>query len=44
VLGLSKVLDAPNNHTIVATGNNVRATGEIAMWTVPMYDVNRASG
>jgi hypothetical protein len=44
VLGLSKVLDAPNNLTIVATGNNVRATGEIAMWTVPMYDVNRASG
>ncbi len=36
LLGSTKILDIPNNLTIVATGNNVKATGEIAKRMVPV--------
>ncbi len=36
LLGKSQLLELANNTTIVATGNNVRATGEIAKRTIPI--------
>jgi len=36
VLGRSEVVDLPNHMTVVASGNNVRATGELVKRTVPI--------
>jgi len=36
VLGMSKMINVPNMVTLVATGNNPRATGEIIKRTVPI--------
>ena len=36
LLGRSEILRLPNNLTVVASGNNVRATGEIVKRTVPI--------
>ncbi len=36
LLGRSKIVRLPNTVTLVATGNNVRATGEIVKRTVPL--------
>jgi putative DNA primase/helicase len=36
LLGVSKVVDLPNNVILVGTGNNVRATGEIVKRSVPI--------
>jgi hypothetical protein len=36
VLGGSKMVKLPNNLTVIASGNNVKATGEIAKRTVPI--------
>ncbi len=35
-LGANRMISAPNNLTIVATGNNVRATGELVKRTIPI--------
>jgi hypothetical protein len=35
-LGESKIVELPNHTTIVASGNNVRATGELVKRTVPI--------
>lgn len=36
LLGVSKTVEVPNNLTIVATGNNVKMTGEMAKRMVPV--------
>jgi hypothetical protein len=36
VLGKSEMVDLPNTLTLVATGNNVRCSGEIAKRTIPI--------
>lgn len=36
VLGRTEIVDVPNSVVVVATGNNLRATGEIAKRTVPI--------
>lgn len=36
LLGRSEILRLPNNMTVVASGNNVRATGEIVKRTIPV--------
>jgi putative DNA primase/helicase len=35
-LGSNRMITAPNNLTIIASGNNVRATGEIVKRTIPV--------
>lgn len=37
ILGVSQMVSAPNRMTILASGNNVRATGEIAKRVVPIF-------